>query len=207
MGGTQASASARLLHIVDGDHATRAQIAMTVVHNGGHAEIYEDIGELISVKPANGALLTKAPDSNISMLLATLHTAQIFLPVILFSDNPTPTQVVRAVHGGIADYLAWPFSGEELIASCDYCQTLSNGNASEMRRRQKAQTIVEGLSQRERQILAFMIDGHSNKSMAISLDLSPRTIEDYRLNCLQKLGVNSSSAAIRIGLEAGLHLR
>jgi DNA-binding NarL/FixJ family response regulator len=51
-----------------------------------------------------------------------------------------------------------------------------------------------------------MIEGHSNKSMGLTLDLSPRTVEDYRLNCLQKLGVASSSAAIRIGLEAGIHL-
>jgi DNA-binding NarL/FixJ family response regulator len=40
--------------------------------------------------------------------------------------------------------------------------------------------------------------------MGKELNLSPRTVEDYRLNALRKLGVASTSAAIRIGLEAGL---
>ena len=79
-----------------------------------------------------------------------------------------------------------------------------DGPGGTLQRRQKARKLVDGLSIRERQILAFLLEGHSNKSMANSLDLSPRTVEDYRLNAMKKLGVNAMSAAIRIGLEAGL---
>jgi two-component system response regulator FixJ len=196
------SANARLLHIVDDDHAVRARVAMTMIQNGGHAEIYDDLAELIAARPSAGMILIKAADQ----VAAALHAAEIFLPLVVFAKAPTPSQVVRAVHAGAADFLAWPFSDEDLLASCDYCQTVEIGNAGELLRRQKAQKAVDKLSQRERQILSFMIDGYSNKSMGLTLDLSPRTIEDYRLNCLQKLGVSSSSAAIRIGLEAGLHL-
>ena len=196
------SASARLLHIVDDDHAVRARVAMAMTTNGGHAEIYEDLAELIATHPTAGTILIKQADG----VAAELHAAEIFLPLVFFAENPSPSQVVRAVHKGAADFLAWPFSDEDLLASCDYCMTVEVGNAGELLRRQKAQKAIDKLSQRERQILAFMIDGHSNKSMGLTLDLSPRTIEDYRLNCLQKLGVSSSSAAIRIGLEAGLHL-
>ncbi len=71
-------------------------------------------------------------------------------------------------------------------------------------RRHKARKLVEGLSRREVQILIFLLDGYSNKSIANSLDISPRTVEDYRLNAMKKLGVSATSAAIRIGLEAGL---
>ncbi len=200
------SANARLLHIVHADHAVRASIAMSITRGGGHAQIYEDIVELIAAKPAAGAILLKEPDDGSSGLPAALHAGEIFLPIILFAENPTPSRVVRAVHNGVADFLSWPFSDEELAASCDYCLASAANSAEELRRRQKAQKLIEKLSQRERQILAFMIEGHSNKSMGLTLELSPRTVEDYRLNCLQKLGVGSSSAAIRIGLEAGLHL-
>jgi FixJ family two-component response regulator len=204
--GARESANARILHIVHGDHAVRAAISMSVTRSGNHAQIYEDIVELIAAKPAAGAILTKEPAGGCKGLSATLHAGEIFLPIILFAENPRPSQVVRAVHDGAADFLSWPFSDEELAASCEYSIASAAGSAEEIRRRKKAQKLIEKLSQRERQILTFMIDGHSNKSMGLTLDLSPRTVEDYRLNCLQKLGVASSSAAIRIGLEAGLHL-
>ena len=200
------SATAPLLHIIHGDHAVRAKIAMAVTRGGGHAEIYENIVELIAARPAVGVIVMKQPEDITASLPAALHAAEIFLPLIVFAENPTPAQVVRAIHGGAADFLAWPFSDEDLIASWDYCVSIARGAAGELARRQHAQNRVERLSQRERQILGFMIEGHSNKSMGLTLDLSPRTVEDYRLNCLQKLGVGSSSAAIRIGLEAGLHL-
>lgn len=200
------SATARILHIADSDHATRARIAMAMSQNGGHAEIYEDLAELIAAGPSAGVILVREPDGGAAGLPAALHAAEVFLPVMVFAENPSPSQVVRAVHSGVADFLAWPFSDEQLVASCDYCLALALGSAGEMLRKQKAQKLIEKLSQRERQILTFMIEGHSNKSMGLTLDLSPRTVEDYRLNCLQKLGVGSSSAAIRIGLEAGLHL-
>ncbi|MDD3799413.1 MAG: LuxR C-terminal-related transcriptional regulator, partial [Novosphingobium sp.] len=123
---------------------------------------------------------------------------------IVFAENPRPSQVVRAAHDGVADYLAWPFSGEELMTACLYCRKFMDEKGGAIVRRQKARNLVENLSQRERQILSFMLRGHSNKDMANTLDLSPRTVEDYRLNALKKLGVTSSSAAIRIGLEADL---
>jgi len=204
MGGTQSSGFARLLHVVDGDHSVRAKISNAVTGNGGHAEIYEDLAELIATGPTGGAILLRTPADGVAGLAALLHAGEIFLPIILFAENPSPSDIVRAVHAGAADYLAWPFSPEDLMASCDYAIGMAQGANHDMLRRQKARNVVERLSPRERQVLGLMLDGHSNKNMGLTLQLSPRTVEDYRLKCLQKMGVASSSAAIRIGLEAGL---
>jgi len=108
------------------------------------------------------------------------------------------------VHEGAANYLAWPFTGEDLLDACTYCQTFMEVEGGRLQRQQQARALVDGLTNREKQILAFLLEGHSSKSMANVLDLSPRTVEDYRLSTLKKLGVQATSAAIRIGLEAGL---
>ena len=184
------------VHIVDSDHRKRAQIAMALAQCGDHAQIYEDIGELIAERPDNGAVLASievadGDAGSVADLVATLQAGGVVLPLIVFAE-------------GAADFLAWPFTGEELRSSCAYCRQFMDGPGGTLQRRQKARKLVDGLSIRERQILAFLLEGHSNKSMANSLDLSPRTVEDYRLNAMKKLGVNAMSAAIRIGLEAGL---
>lgn len=193
----------RTIHVVDGDHAHRASLAMRITGGGGHAEIYEDLDELLHEKPATGAVLMEFADGEES-LPHRLATAGVFLPVIVFADRPRPSHVVRAAHDGVADFLDADFSSEDLIASYDYSQRFIERDTAALLRKHRAQERIAALSQRERQIVAFLLDGHSNKSMGKELNLSPRTVEDYRMNALRKLGVTSTSAAIRIGIEAGL---
>lgn len=194
----------RTIHVVDDDHAQRAALAMRIMTAGAHAEIYETIDELVREKPESGAILTEFPVIGVRDLNRQLADAGIYLPVIVFADQPRPAQVVRAAHDGAADFLDTGFSSEELVASYDYAQRFMEKNSATLLTRQRAAEQVAGLTERERQVLAFLLDGHSNKSIGKELNLSPRTIEDYRLNALRKLGVSSTSAAIRIGLEAGL---
>lgn len=194
----------RTLHVVDSDHTQRASLAMRILSGKAHPEIYEDIDELVGAKPTDGAVLIEFPKDGVQDLHRQLAVAGIHLPLIVFADHPQPAQVVRAAHEGVADFLDRNFSSEELIAAYDYSLRFIERNSTALLTRQRAEEQVSNLSHRERQVLAFLVEGHSNKSMGKELNLSPRTVEDYRLNALRKLGVASTSAAIRIGLEAGL---
>lgn len=194
----------RTIHIVDCDHAQRASLAMRISGGGAHAEIYENLDELICERPTNGVVLIEFPEAGVENLNRQLALAGIYLPVIVFADRPRPAHIVRAAHDGAADFLDAGFSSDELIAAYDYARRFIERNSGALLTRQRAEEQVSSLSDRERQVLAFLLDGHSNKSMGKELNLSPRTVEDYRLNALRKLGVASTSAAIRIGVEAGL---
>ena len=174
------------------------------MQGGGHAEIYENLDELIGAEPSQGVILMKDMSDDAEAMLSRLQARDVWLPVILFSDRPTPSGIVRAVHRGATDYLAWPFAEDELMDSVSYCEQFQEERGTAIARRQRARLLVEQLSNRERDVLQYLIDGHSNKSMAQAFGLSPRTVEDYRFSLIQRLGVASTSAAIRIGLEGGL---
>lgn len=194
----------RIVHIVDGDHHMRAELANLVVESGGHAEIYENMDELLAARPVGGVILTCSASGCASNMLSRLHSRRLNLPLVLFAEAPRPSDIVRAAHHGAADFLKWPFTADELKASCTYCQAFMSERGDTILRQNQSRELVAKLSPREQQILIFMLQGLSNKSMANMLRLSPRTVEDYRLNAMRKLGVNVTSAAIRIGLEAGL---
>jgi len=51
------------------------------------------------------------------------------------------------------------------------------------------------LTPAEREVLALLRQGMSNKEIAREFDLSPRTVETYRANVFAKLGVSSRAAA------------
>lgn len=60
------------------------------------------------------------------------------------------------------------------------------------------------LSDREREVLKLLADGQSTNEMAGNLHLSPKTVESYRKNLLQKLNARNSAHLIRIALLEGL---
>lgn len=66
-----------------------------------------------------------------------------------------------------------------------------------------AKTDVE-LSERERQVLAFLTDGLTKKEIAAQLDLSLHTIDNYVRRIYGKLHVNTLGGAVAKALREGL---
>src|SRR5207237_1257663 len=60
-----------------------------------------------------------------------------------------------------------------------------------------AQERYEQLSAREREVLALIVDGLTNKEIGRALGLSPRTVEAHRAHLLEKLQVASLAQLIR----------
>jgi len=50
------------------------------------------------------------------------------------------------------------------------------------------------LTLRERQVLALSVKGHGMKLVAMSLGISPRTVEDHRINIYRKTGLDNMMA-------------
>lgn len=62
----------------------------------------------------------------------------------------------------------------------------------------------ESLTPRERKVLLFLARGYTNRQIAKELNLSPRTIEGYRSNLVNKLGIKSRVELMNYVEEHGL---
>ena len=62
---------------------------------------------------------------------------------------------------------------------------------------------VRKLTLRQREILRLLVDGHSAKSIAARLDISPRTVEFHKYAMMEALGISSTAELIRFALESG----
>jgi two-component system, LuxR family, response regulator FixJ len=56
------------------------------------------------------------------------------------------------------------------------------------------------LSPREHDVLGGLVKGWANKQIAFDLGISPRTVEIYRANVMNKMGANSFSELVRNAL-------
>jgi two-component system response regulator NreC len=60
------------------------------------------------------------------------------------------------------------------------------------------------LTARERQVLALIAEGRSNKEMAIALNLAVKTVMVHRMNLMDKLNIHNRSVLIRFAIQMGL---
>jgi len=69
---------------------------------------------------------------------------------------------------------------------------------------QPASAAVTGVTGREREILAMIASGQSNKRIAIVLNRSVKTVEKHRANLMRKLGLHNVADVTRFALQSGL---
>ena len=69
---------------------------------------------------------------------------------------------------------------------------------------QEAVRIVFSLTERERQVLVLIANGHSTKATATQLGISYKTADSHRSRILEKLGVHETASMVRYAIRAGL---
>ena len=72
------------------------------------------------------------------------------------------------------------------------------------RKPSKSELSLEILTQRERQVLKLIGEGHKNKEIADYLCISVKTVEKHRANLMKKLNLHNASALTAYAMEKGL---
>ncbi|MFD1544331.1 response regulator [Nonomuraea guangzhouensis] len=102
-------------------------------------------------------------------------------------DPNALVQAVRAVHGG--QVLLAPEAAEAMLAA-------PNGSP--------ASIGPVPLTEREREVLALIAAGHSNREIARSLSVAEKTVKTHVSNVLMKLGVQDRTQAALYAVRHGL---
>ena len=70
--------------------------------------------------------------------------------------------------------------------------------------REQRRTNLDLLTGREREVLAGIAKGLTNKEIASELGISHRTVETHRESLMKKLGIRTVAGLTKFSLEAGL---
>jgi len=63
---------------------------------------------------------------------------------------------------------------------------------------------LDGLTEREREVLTHLAEGESNDQIAALLVISPKTVERHRENIMRKLNLHSRSELVRYAIRKGI---
>jgi two-component system response regulator NreC len=63
---------------------------------------------------------------------------------------------------------------------------------------------LDGLTDRESEVLTFVAEGASNDEIAVALVISPKTVERHRENIMRKLNLHSRAELVRYAIRKGI---
>src|SRR5579884_1716553 len=193
-----------IVHVIDDDQAVRQSIEFLLRTLGMTARSYDSASAFLNALPAieSGCIITDVRMPGVSGidLLRRLGEMRIKMPVIVITGHGDVPLAVEAMKAGAVDFLEKPYDDEALLASVR--AALRQRGADEKRNAERAEVErrLAGLSQRERDVLSGLIAGNANKQIAYDLGISPRTVEIYRANLMNKMQAGSLSDLVRMAL-------
>ena len=146
----------------------------------------------------------RMPDMDGLALQDELVNRKIGLPVIVVTGHGDVPLAVRAMRAGAVDFIEKPFDDELLLESIKRALLLRKESLGQASLAQIAVARIALLTERERQVLEYLVAGKANKVIAYELDISPRTVEIHRAHVMEKMQARSLSDVVRLALAAGV---
>lgn len=190
--------------LIDSDFRRRASLSHVLAGTSIHVEPFESLAEITRAWPRDGLILASDEGDQIREILIYMAEAGCWLPLVAYGSDPGTPRVVQAVLAGALDYLDWPLGESEVRQALAVAEESEGLKGNVRLREAMARSRVKRLTRREREVLAGVADGLSNRLIGERLAISPRTVEIHRANMLTKMGASHTSEAIRIAIEASL---
>ncbi len=196
-----ASQQSPLIHLIDDDAAVRDSLALLIGTIGLRVQTWSDAQRFVAEFDRGGigaiVLDVRMPGISGLAVLETLVAEGVDQPMLMLTGHATVDMCRRAFKAGAAEFLEKPVDDEELLEALRQAVRRHVRSRERGRVDQAARGRFAQLSEREREVLAHIVRGLSNKEIARVLSLSPRTVESHRANIFAKLECASLAQLIR----------
>lgn len=126
------------------------------------------------------------------------------LKILILSMHSEESFIRSAIEAGASGYLPKEIDHNELIEAIHiiheggnyYSKDISNKLINSYLNKEK-----QNLTPREKEIVALVCDGLTNKEIADRLSISVRTVDCHKNNILQKLGLRSSVDLVKYAIK------
>jgi FixJ family two-component response regulator len=192
------------IFIVDDDRSILRSLSRLVRQAGYESETFSSAEEFLASQteplahPACLVLDLSMPGLGGLELQSRFSSSPASCPVIFISGNGNIPATVQAMKQGAVTFLSKPFDHHDLLDAISealrkHQQQIADGNLalSVLRR-------IESLTEREREVLAWVITGALNKQIASKLGIVEKTVKVHRARVMEKMQVQSVAELVRL---------
>jgi two-component system, LuxR family, response regulator FixJ len=138
------------------------------------------------------------PDLDGLALQQELITRGATLPIIFIADGCAVSTAVEAMRRGAFNLLQKPLAPSDVAANIERALDLDHHKRLTAARVNALRERLSSLTPREREVLDRVSRGEPNKVIAMSLQVSERSIEFHRSRGMEKMGASSLAQLMRI---------
>lgn len=157
----------------------------------------------------------RMPDVDGIEILEMLQDQGFASAVVMLTTSEDPADLAGAMMRGARGYLMKDIAPDDLVAALHSVVEGETVVAPSLREAYekldmnklpplRCGELVSKLTPREREVLALLVEGRSNKVIANALDISAGTVKLHVNTILRKLGVHSRVEAAMIEVERGI---
>lgn len=204
----------QLVHVI-GDNDDSSRIIQGLLRSAGFdVRSYQSASSFLQNLPTlerRGCVLTdfRVSETDTLQVLDHLPRHGPRYPVIVLIAHGDVSSAVAAMKAGAFEVIERPFLAEALASvvrrTLDRSEIPNFGTTIDTRLA-AARTLIESLTQREREVLGMVMEGRQNKAIAHALGISVRTVEVHRTRLMARLGVRTVAEAVRLAVWAELTL-
>lgn len=218
------SGTARIRVLIADDQALFREGLRTLLSTRPEVEVVaeaanglEALAMTAQVQPAVVLMDLQMPQMDGIQATARMRDRHPDIPVLVLTTFDDDANLFGALRAGAAGYLLKDVSSETLVAALQaatrgesFLQSTVTGRVVAAFARLmeeggvRADALVLPLSPREREILALLGTGASNKEIADRLNLAEGTVKNHVTNILSKLGVRDRTQAALRARQLGL---
>lgn len=194
-----------LVCIIDDDEAIRESLRLLLFAGDYNSISYESADAFLADAnpPAFDCMLLdiRMPGTDGLELFGELVRRQSAWPVIFITGHGDIPLAVSAIKQGAFDFLTKPFREGELLEKVESAIRHFRKKQEGLLYLQDIQARADSCTPRERDVLKLLAQGLSNKGIAESLGISPRTVEIHRAHVMDKMAADSLPTLVRMVSE------
>jgi DNA-binding NarL/FixJ family response regulator len=171
----------------------------------------EGLRMCLELKPDLVVLDAKLPGLNGVELLRRLIRRLPDLRVLVFSGHENPVVVRQMLEAGArgfvektAGFMEFKKGLATIAAGGTYFGPAIASLLRTVVSNPESASSPDFLTNREREVMQLVAEGHSTKQIAAKLGISAKTVDNHRTNLMRKLNIHDVASLTRHALESGL---
>jgi FixJ family two-component response regulator len=189
------------IYVIDDDEAFRDSLVWLLESSQYTVRAFESAEAFLEVASPDmsGCVIADVRMSGITglELHRRLQALGVDLPTIIVTGHGDVPMAVTAFRDGVVDFIEKPLDDQYVLERIEFCLAKARDNA---RLRQQADDFArryESLTQREKEVLEYIVAGKLNKQIADLMDISIKTVEVHRSRVMEKMQVTNVAELVR----------